>query len=34
MLSFDPTDPGFLADPYPTLAALMEESPIFYEESL
>ena len=22
MLSFDPTDPGFLADPYPTLAAL------------
>ena len=34
MLSFDPTDPGFLADPYPTLAALREESPIFYEESL
>ena len=34
MLLFDPTDPGFLADPYPTLAALREESPIFYEESL
>ena len=34
MFSFDPTDPGFLADPYPTLAALREESPIFYEESL
>ena len=34
MLSFDPTDPGFLADPYPTLTALREESPIFYEESL
>ena len=34
MLSFDPTDPGFLADPYPTLAALREESPIFYEEAL
>jgi cytochrome P450 len=34
MLSFDPTDAGFLADPYPTLAALREESPIFYEESL
>ena len=34
MLSFDPTDPGFLADPYPTLAALREETPIFYEESL
>jgi cytochrome P450 len=34
MLSFDPTDRGFLADPYPTLAALREESPIFYEESL
>jgi len=34
MLSFDPTDHGFLADPYPTLAALREESPIFYEESL
>jgi cytochrome P450 len=34
MLSFDPTDRGFLADPYPTLAALREESPIFYEDSL
>jgi cytochrome P450 len=34
MFSFDPTDPGFLADPYPTLAALREDSPIFYEDSL
>src|SRR5438093_9874925 len=34
MLSFDPTDPGFLSDPYPTLAVLREESPIFYEERL
>jgi cytochrome P450 len=32
--SFDPTDAVFLADPYPTLAALREEAPIFYEESL
>jgi cytochrome P450 len=32
--SFDPTDEGFLADPYPALAALREETPIFYEESL
>jgi cytochrome P450 len=34
VLSFDPTDTGFLADPYPTLAALREEAPVFYEESL
>ena len=34
MPSFDPTDTGFLADPYPTLAALREEAPVFYEESL
>jgi cytochrome P450 len=32
--SFDPTDTRFLADPYPTLAALREEAPVFYEESL
>jgi cytochrome P450 len=32
--SFDPTEPGFLADPYPTLAALREETPLFYEERL
>jgi unspecific monooxygenase len=31
---FDPTEPAFLADPYPTLAALREETPLFYEESL
>jgi len=31
---FDPTDPAFLADPYPRLAALREEAPLFYEESL
>jgi cytochrome P450 len=31
---FDPTDAAFLADPYPRLAALREESPLFYEESL
>jgi cytochrome P450 len=31
---FDPTEAGFLADPYPTLAALREETPLFYEESL
>jgi cytochrome P450 len=34
VLSFDPTDTGFLADPYPTLATLREEAPVFYEESL
>ncbi len=34
MSSFDPTAPGFLADPYPALAALREETPLFYEESL
>src|SRR4051812_27551662 len=31
---FDPTLPAFLADPYPRLAALREEAPLFYEESL
>ena len=34
MSSLDPTAPGFLADPYPALAALREETPLFYEESL
>ena len=34
MPSFDPTEPAFLADPYPKLAVLREEAPIFYEESL
>jgi cytochrome P450 len=34
MSSFDPTAPGFLADPYPALAALREETPLFYEEAL
>ncbi len=31
---FDPTETGFLADPYPTLNALREETPVFHEESL
>ncbi len=31
---FDPTDPEFLADPYPRLAALREETPLFYESTL
>jgi cytochrome P450 len=31
---FDPTDAGFLADPYPTLTELREAAPVFYEESL
>ena len=31
---FDPGEPLFLADPYPTLAALREETPVFYEEGL
>jgi unspecific monooxygenase len=29
---FDPTDPAFLADPYPTYRRLREESPIFFFE--
>ena len=33
-LSFDPTDPLFLADPYPTLSALRERTPVFHEERL
>jgi cytochrome P450 len=31
---FDPTEPAFLADPYPRLAALREATPLFYEEPL
>jgi cytochrome P450 len=33
-VAFDPTAAGFLADPYSTLAALREETPVFYEEEL
>ena len=29
---FDPADPAFIADPYPTLAALREATPIFFHE--
>ena len=29
---FRPDDPGFLADPYPTLAAMREMAPIFWNE--
>jgi cytochrome P450 len=29
---FDPADPAFIADPYPTLAALREATPIFFNE--
>ena len=29
---FDPSDPAFVADPYPVLAALREATPIFYNE--
>jgi cytochrome P450 len=29
---FDPADPSFIADPYPTLAALREATPVFYNE--
>ncbi len=29
---FDPSDPAFIADPYPVLAALREATPIFYNE--
>ena len=34
MPAFDPTDAGFLGDPYPALAALREETPLFFDESL
>src|SRR3989454_749006 len=30
-LTFDPADPGFLADPYPTLNRLREAAPVFYD---
>jgi cytochrome P450 len=33
-LVFDPTEPRFLADPYPRLAELREETPVFYEQRL
>jgi cytochrome P450 len=33
-LRFDPSDPAFLADPYPRLSALRESAPVFYEEEL
>src|SRR5689334_10809404 len=32
LIRFDPTGPAFLAAPYPRLAALREEAPLFYEE--
>ena len=31
---FDPSDPAFIADPYPTLAALREAAPVIYDERL
>lgn len=31
---FDPSDLGFIADPYPTLAALREAAPVIYDERL
>jgi cytochrome P450 len=34
VLTLDPTDAAFLADPYPQLAGLREEAPLFYEERL
>src|SRR5437762_7878488 len=30
--AFDPSDPGFLADPYPALNRLRESAPAFYDE--
>jgi cytochrome P450 len=33
-LTFEPSDPAFLADPYPTLAALREAAPVHYDERL
>jgi cytochrome P450 len=29
-VAFDPSDPAFLADPYPTYARLRQQAPIFY----
>src|ERR671931_1028041 len=31
--AFDPSDPGFLEDPYPVLNRLRETAPVFYDES-
>jgi len=30
-VGFDPSDPGFLADPYPALEVLRESAPVFYD---
>lgn len=32
--NLDPNDPAFLADPYPTLGALREATPVVYDETL
>src|SRR5262245_22738643 len=32
--TFDPTDPAFLADPYPAYRALREHAPVFWAEPL
>jgi cytochrome P450 len=32
-MTFDPYDPDFLDDPYPTYARLRDESPVFYDET-
>src|SRR5690242_3418269 len=34
LIRFDPTEPAFLDDPYPRLAALREAEPLFYDERL
>ena len=34
LATFDPTAPAFLADPYPTLSRLREESPVLHDERL
>jgi cytochrome P450 len=31
--AFDPSDPGFLEDPYPALNRLREAAPVFYDEA-
>src|SRR5437870_10896664 len=31
LLTFDPSDPGFIADPYPVLNGLREAAPVFYD---
>ena len=33
-VAFDPSDPGFLADPYPVLNRLRESARVFYDEGL